>query len=165
VTAGAEGLAYFTLRPAFDNRGAITLDQARSDMVRGPKRQAYAEHFTPSTMQALESTTAFARQVLLPRAPDGLAVHRTRVPPHQSVELDPVRECAGVFHMIVAGTAELAGRSVGLWETVFACAQEERLRLVAGAQGADLVSMFMPKTAPEYRRPRMPAGSSETAAP
>lgn len=147
LLSGPEGLKYFTIRPVFDT-GIIPATEAREKMVRGPKRHAQVALGAPWTEERLRQLRQAEDRFAIP--PDrGLAVRHLRLPPAASHALEQVEGSIGLFMFVLAGTAAVAGQTLGRWESVFATA-EERLALAAGPQGAELVLLHVPPTAAEY---------------
>jgi hypothetical protein len=157
VTAGEEGLAYFTIRPAFDNAGAITIERAKKELVRGPKRQAYARHLTPATPDEMRGLRQPVREHLLAERHNDLSVELLRIPAGQSAIVLQAEKGCGVFHMIVSGEVECRGERLALWEFAFISPEGDETAVMAGAAGAQVVSMQMPHTAEPYRRSRTDA--------
>jgi hypothetical protein len=50
---------------------------------------------------------------------------------------------------VLSGSADVAGESLGLWESAFIGAQDAA-EVRAGATGAELVALHCPPTEPEY---------------
>ena len=149
LLSGPEGLQYFTVRPVFDT-GIIPATQAREKMVRGPKRHAQVAlgaAWTEERLRALQSVDAS-----FPIPPDrGLAVRHVYLPPASAYELEHVDASIGLFMFVLAGSASVATHLLGLWESVFASA-DEQLALSAGPGGAEIVLLHVPPTEPEYAR-------------
>jgi hypothetical protein len=147
LLSGPQGLQYFTVRPVFDT-GIIPATQAREKMVRGPKRHAQVVLGAPSTEERLRALRGVDDSFAI--APDrGLAVRHVQLPPGSAYKLEHVDASIGLFMFVLAGTATVAAHSLGLWESVFASA-DEHLALTAGPGGAEIVLLHVPPTEPEY---------------
>ena len=82
ITAGAEGLWYFTLRPRMDS-GAKFLPKCRDEMQKGPKRQLLGGPLAVS--EDCSSATAARCEEAFPPQPDGIGSWMLRIPPDASI--------------------------------------------------------------------------------
>ncbi len=147
VLSGPEGLQYFTIRPVFDT-GIIPATEAREKMVRGPKRHAQAVLGPAWTQDRLASLQQVEHSYAI--APDrGLAVQQVRLPPGAAWPLHAASGSVGQFVFVLSGSADIAGETLGLWESAFVGAQDAA-GARAGATGAELVALHCPPTEPEY---------------
>ncbi len=150
VVAGPQGLQYFTIRPVFDT-GLIPAAQAREKMVRGPKRHAQVSLGPVARADQLaalpqpESWFALA-------AERGLAVQRLRLPAHTDWRIEGVEASIGQFIFVLTGSAVLAGRPLGEWESAWV-GTGDAAGVTAAEGGAELIALHVPPTEPEYRQP------------
>ncbi|HUR87447.1 MAG TPA: hypothetical protein VMZ74_00030 [Ramlibacter sp.] len=149
LVAEAEGLKYFTIRSVFDT-GFIAFAEARTKMIRGPKRHEEAALGAPwseaQLAQLRETQTAW------PIAPkDGLAAQHIRLAPGAQLTLEGIAASDGQFVFVLSGEAHRAQHVLHAWESLFATPDEREVVLKAGAQGAELVCLHMPNTDPAYR--------------
>lgn len=140
LVAGPEGLAYFTMRAAFDT-GTLT-DVAQ--VLRGPKRQHHAAPVEPTTSSRLQALQAAEASDLLNRPGDAVYSGLHRLPPHGSMELQPTPGSAGMFAMVIVGSALARETSLQRWESIFLSSDETALALHAGASGCELLTMQIP---------------------
>lgn len=154
VIASDGGMSYFTIRPAFDT-GALLASQAREHMIRGPKRQQYAPTVDIEALRK-SSANAHSTQVLMPEAEDGLHCEAWALPP-SSQRAVPVRaDTAGVFCLVLEGRIAAGEHVLEAWESAYIPTEEHGYVLRTEAQGAIVLYMQCPATAPEYQAPAQP---------
>jgi hypothetical protein len=150
LVAGADGLKYFTIRPAFDS-GAIGLEEAREKMVRGPKRHATAGPIKVTPLDDLSVLSAPVSLDAIPFSADGLGARILRLPPHaaaQVVDTPPTPHT--VFMVVLAGSAVHDAGELTRWESAFSTSYEDLPRFSAGPQGAEVIFLFTPAKAQAY---------------
>jgi hypothetical protein len=145
VTAGEDGLTYFTIRPVFDT-GAVLAAEARTQMIRGPKRQIHA---APYPVQPLSSGDV-RHDTLIEPAADGLFCGVSYLPANGQLQTEAHPESGGTFYMVLDGELTVAGESLGQWETAYLSAGEPALTLQAAAAGATVMVMRVPATDAAY---------------
>lgn len=143
VTAGEEGLTYFTIRPVFDT-GAVLASEARTQMKRGPKRQAYAPTHTLKPR-----ATAPHRDILMAAAEDGLYCAVDYLPTNGSMQTEYLPTSGGTFYVVLDGHVDVAGETLDQWESAYLSAGEPSLTLRAN-EGATVLVMRLPATDPSY---------------
>ena len=142
ITAGAEGLSYFTLRARMDT-GAQFLPGARDKMQRVPKR-----HLLGQTVRPCEAFDLAARResevvtILAPES-DGIAAWMLRVPPAGTAAA-PVPPGGGRFLLVIGGVLEQNGERLPRHSTVFVSAEEPALELRAGNEGLEVLVLQFP---------------------
>jgi len=150
LVAGAEGLKYFTIRPAFDS-GAIGLEEAREKMLRGPKRHATAG---PIELTPLDDLSALPGPVSLDAIPfsaDGLGARILRLPPHAAAQVaDTPPAPHTVFMVVLAGSVVHDEGELTRWESAFSTTYAGLPRFSAGPQGAEVIFLFTPAKAQAY---------------
>lgn len=147
LVAGSEGLAYFTLRCVHET-GNLSVTHDRAQMRRGPKRMLHSRPLAPAAAEELRGLGESSIHELIPRQPDGVAARLHTLAPGSAADaMDPAGS-AGQFHVVTAGRASVAGRSLGRWESAFV---REPVKLAAHEEGAQIVCMQLPFQAEEYR--------------
>lgn len=150
LVAGADGLKYFTIRPAFDS-GAIGLEEAREKMLRGPKRHATAGPIRITAPDALSALRAPASVDAIPFSADGLGARILRLPPRAVAQVtDTPPAPHTVFMVVLAGSAVHDGGELTRWESAFSTSHAGLPRFSAGPQGAELIFLFTPAKAQAY---------------
>jgi len=149
LVAGPEGLKYFTFRPVYEI-GLIPAED-REQMVRGPKRH---ETVGPIDLAAASDDARPLDEALLASPAHDLEVRRIRLAPVQSTLPRPASASQGAVLFVLQGAIEVAGRSLGRWESVFVSADDAWPRLAAGPEGAEALLLCVPSRAPEYRDAR-----------
>lgn len=148
VKSGPEGLKYFTIRSAFDT-GLIPVSEARERMVRGPKRHAQAFLGEPWTIARLATLDTVQQETAL-ACEAGLGARLSRLPPRAVVALPGIAASAGQFVFVLSGSAHIGDVDLRRWESAFVAAPDADAEVRAGADGAEVVALHIPETAPEY---------------
>ena len=148
LVSGSGGLKYFTIRAIFDT-GRTFSSEGRSQMVRGPKRHSAAAVGAPWDTARLAALEHVESTFPMPPA-RGLAARHARLPPTASIPIEPIAESDGQFIFILSGSARLGDAGLARWESAFVSANESGVNLIAGEQGAEVVCLHVPVTAPEY---------------
>jgi hypothetical protein len=141
ITAGSDGLDYFTLRARMDS-GAQFLPGARDKMQRVPKRHLLGKIVPPmEDLDALRESELVA--VLEPQA-DGIAAWMLRVPAAATAAA-PVHPGGGRFLLVIGGVLELNGERLPRFATAFVPADESVPPLRAGAEGLEVLLLQFPR--------------------
>lgn len=146
VTAGANGLSYFTIRPVFDT-GVLLAAEARTKMIRGPKRQVHASPYEATPLAAAKNGSG---AVLIEPGEDGLFCGVAYLGAGGGLETGFHPDSGGTFYLVLEGSLEVAGERLGLWESAYLSAHEPSMNLQAGPEGAAVLVMRCPPTAPAY---------------
>lgn len=149
LVAGPRGIKYLTLRPAWDSGFIPSTDRQR--MLRGPKRHAESEIFAPLAARTAdvagnESTV----RPLIPTGPDGLGATLICLGADTPLRIVHAPGSRGQFIVVLQGSVQYGETELGLWESLYVHEDEPPLQLRAGAQGAEVVAMHMPKMEPAY---------------
>jgi hypothetical protein len=143
ITAGPDGLQYFTLRNGYD-RGARYLPGAREEMrgVRRRFRDAFAEPVAPEAAVPEDASAA----VLIPEAADGMGAWRHRLPPGAVLAgLDPASG-DGQFWVVTGGSLRTAeGEVLSPMSCAFVAPDEPPFAATAGEAGLDVVLVQFPR--------------------
>jgi quercetin dioxygenase-like cupin family protein len=154
LVSGPEGLAYFTLRTAFD-KGPLYPGPDRAALRRGPKRQLHTGPLEIIEDHAIASLTSSQRIDLIQDQPDQIEAARLTLAPGTFYSLQCNERSGGRFALVLSGavTFELAGDPTRLvrWESLFLKPGERLDRVRAGSCGADLLLMQLAATDPAYR--------------
>ena len=148
ILSGADGLKYFTIRSTFDT-GITWATEWREKMVRGPKRHAQASVGEPWSADRLKALGDVRRETAIASS-GGLGADVACLPPGTAAALPPIESSVGQFVFVLAGSASLNGTMLEPWESAFVPASDGDARVTAGVDGAQLVALHMPPTAPEY---------------
>lgn len=145
ITAGAEGLWYFTLRPRMDY-GAKFLPEARSEM----RKEVPKRHLLGGPVDATADCAKLAKVVceeILPPQPDGIVGWFVRIPPNGSAAAPSLAGGLGRFYIVASGTARVGGSGEALtrWATVFVTPEEEPVQVDAGREGAEVLVLQFPQ--------------------
>jgi hypothetical protein len=141
ITAGSEGLGYFTLRTRMDS-GAQFLPGARDRMLRMPKRHLHGA-VRPSEPSALSRLDNPELQTVLEPQPDGIAAWVARVPPGAAMG-SPMHPGGARFLLVIGGTLELGGEQLPRFATAFVSSDEHAPMLRAGENGLELLVLQFP---------------------
>lgn len=145
ITAGPEGLWYFTLRPRMDY-GAKFLPEARSEMRREIAKRHLLGGPVDVTGECAKLTQAASEEIFPPQ-PDGIGGWLVRLPPNGTGTAPSLGGGLGRFYMVAAGTARVGadGEPLGRWATVFVTPEEEPMQVNAGSQGAAVLVLQFPQ--------------------
>jgi hypothetical protein len=133
ITAGPEGLWYFSLRAQTDP-GAHFLPEEREKLERGPKLNLLADPVTAGN--------APLETLLEPRA-DGIAAWMLRVAPGASVE-PPSHQGGPRYYVVISGEMLVGGANLPGLATVFVSADETQFRATAGGAGLEVLALQYP---------------------
>lgn len=149
LVAGAEGIAYFTIRPVCE-AGAYPVETSREHMVRGPKRHATSPPIAPLADAELAALPQATRTDVIAHAADGLGASVLAVPPGHELDVPWAAGADGMFLMVLQGEVRHGQGGMGRWESLFASTHAEIPRLEAGPAGAQVVCAFVPAKAGPY---------------
>jgi hypothetical protein len=142
ITAGNEGLHYFTLRARMDS-GAQFLPGAREKMQRVPKRHLLGNPVQPSEASELTARRETQLIAVLEPQTDGIAAWMLRIPAGRSASA-PVHPGGGRFLLVIGGALELNGERLPRLATAFVSADEEAPPLRAGSGGLEVLVLQFP---------------------
>ncbi len=143
ITAGKDGLWYFTLRPMMDN-GAQFLPENRGKMKPLPKKHYHSDPLP--TLSATELATLPAASVTTVQDDaDGMLVQTMRIAPGGSLAAPPPAAGGGQFFLVTAGVAKVAGKPYGQWSCFWAAHTDAALVLDAGPGGAEVLLAQCPR--------------------
>jgi hypothetical protein len=149
VVSGADGLHYFTLRPAFDP-GPVYVGDHRGQMIRGPKRQLHGESFPPCSAHDLRTLSSIEEREIF-ALDDCFGVAKAiRLPPAATARGSDPAGSVGQFWMVIAGSMIHGGTVLGQWETLFLSADEPALSATAGPGGLEVLLLQVPRMANAY---------------
>src|SRR5258707_2183590 len=132
ITAGSDGLDYFTLRARMDT-GAQFLPGARDKMQRVPKRHLLGPVVPPSEAGELASRKDSELVALFEPQADGIAAWMQRVPAGGSAKA-PIHPGGGRFLLVIGGVLELNGEPLARLSTALVSAEGSHPPLRAGSQ-------------------------------
>jgi len=148
ITAGDDGLRYFTLRAVYDT-GAYMVATDRAAMQRGPRRNLHADCGAALDAASLAVLSGTRRMALFPVQVDALEAERISAPPHARVTL-PAPEGLGSFCHVLQGSISHGDMTLARHESLYLSPGEAASWLTAGPGGADVLRLQMPQLAPEY---------------
>ncbi len=143
ITAGSNGLDYFTLRARMDT-GAQFLPGARDKMQRVPKRHLLGPVVPPSEAGELASRKDSELVALFEPQADGIAAWMQRVPAGGSAKA-PIHPGGGRFLLVIGGVLELNGERLPRLSTAFVSAEESMPPLRAGSEGLEVLLLQFPR--------------------
>ena len=151
IIAAEEGVAWFTLRNAWDP-GARYMPaerrQLREARARYQHREATCGPLPPLTEAELAALSGASGTAVIAETKDGLGTWRYTVPANGSVSGPDPQSGGGQFWLVSAGSASVAGGALlPVQSCVFVAPEDAAAVLKAGPSGADLVCMQFPKRA------------------
>lgn len=146
LVASAQGMTYLTLRSKTD-AGLVFLREphVRERLQPTKRRHRMSSPITLSTEMVLKSRTEVSVEDALEAHEDdeGIAVKVIRMGPGLSTPAPETRNSGGEYILVLNGSLEIDGQSLGKYSLVFASADEEPPPLVAGPDGLEaLVTRF-----------------------
>jgi hypothetical protein len=154
LVSGPGGLAYFTLRTAFD-KGPLYPGPDRAALRRGPKRQLHAGPLETIDDHALASLTASQQTDLIVAQPDQIEAARLTLAPGSACRLQGDGRSGGRFALVLAGEVHFESDSgttrLSRWESLYLKPGDCLDPLHAASCGADLLLMQLASTDPAYR--------------
>ena len=144
ITAGPEGVTYFTLRAQSDGTGAQYLPASRARMQRVPKRYILAEA-CPALDDAGLATLGAPQTVTMLDEADGIGAWVLRLPAN-GTGLGPDPATGGGQSIFVArGSLMHEGRELDSHACLYVSCDEAPLPLNAGAAGLEIVFCQFPR--------------------
>lgn len=146
VTAGPEGVTYFTLRAQSDGTGAQYLPASRARMQKIPKRYILADP-CPDLDDAGLADLAVPQTVAMIDEPDGIGAWVLRIPPHGTMTgIDPATG-GGQSIFVARGSYVHEGRELDRHACLYVSPDEPALSFNAGAAGLEIVLCQYPRRA------------------
>jgi hypothetical protein len=148
IVAAEEGVAWFTLRNAWDP-GACYMPEHRRQLrearARHQHREATSGPLPPLTEAELAGLRGASGAAVIEPTRDGLGTWRYTVPAGDSVTGPAPATGGGQFWLISAGSAGVAGGALlPPRSCIFIAPDDPAARLVAGPCGADLLCLQFP---------------------
>ena len=144
ITAGPQGVTYFTLRAQSDGTGAQYLPASRARMQRVPKRYILAEA-CPALDDAGLATLGAPQTVTMLDEADGIGAWVLRLPAN-GTGLGPDPATGGGQSIFVAcGSLMHEGRELDSHACLYVSCDEAPLPLNAGAAGLEIVFCQFPR--------------------
>lgn len=148
LVAGDEGLWYLTLRVVSDT-GAWYLPDAREHLkLRIPKQQLHAAPSSTVGAAALRALAQAEQETLIEPDAGGLAAWMLRLPAGgRSAPPAGAAAGGGRFYVVMQGSLLLAGDELAGLALVYAGRDDAQPELVAGADGAEVITLQFPRSA------------------
>jgi hypothetical protein len=151
IVASGEGIAWFTLRNAWDPGARYMPEhrrQLREARARHRHREATCGPLPPLADSELAVLTALAETAVIAATPDGLGTWRYTVPAAGSITGPDPSSGGGQFWLISAGSAAVAdGALLPVRSCIFVAPEDSAACLRAGPAGVDMICMQFPKRA------------------
>lgn len=151
IVADSVGLSYLTLRPHTEYGAHYLSDPKTVVDRRAPKFHTTSSAVLPATADELASAqTASQTEVITPDA-NGLAVWLSRLPVGAPLTAPAQERPADRFYVVTGGSVVLQGETLVPWSCVWMSANEPSTQIVAGLQGAELLTLQFPDKLKEPR--------------
>ena len=152
ITAGADGVTYFTLRQRWDP-GAKYMPGARDLLNKGNQRTRIEGGIT-LTPQARRSELREPQvDDIFAREADDMAAWIYRCGADQAFTVPAAAGTGGQYLVVADGVLILAGKTYDRWSTLFVTADEDPPDLVTGPAGLDLLVLQFPEQAGVTEQP------------
>jgi hypothetical protein len=151
IVAAQEGVAWFTLRNAWDP-GARYMPQHRRQLrearAKFQHREATCGPLPPLNDAELRDLREASGAAVIAETPDGLGTWRYTVPPNGSIAGPHPATGGGQFWLVSSGAASIAGGApLPTQSCIFVAPGDDPAQLAAGPGGADLICVQFPKRA------------------
>lgn len=151
IVAADEGVAWFTLRNAWDPGARYMPEhrrQLREARVRYQHREATCGPLPALTDVELAATEGATGHAVIAETEDGLGTWRYTLPSGGSATGPEPSRGGGQFWLVSAGSAAICGGALlPVQSCVFVAPEEAAASLTAGAGGSDLICVQFPKRA------------------
>jgi hypothetical protein len=151
ITAGKQGLTYYTVR-AMSDPGAQFLDkpQAKEKLkqARSKKRYLYidAEAVGARTHDALKRRSQIETDPVIPPHDDGLAAWMVRMGPDADTPAPDPAQSGGQGLLVITGSLIHENKSLPELSCIFIAASSPPMHLKAGSAGAEVLMLQFPHT-------------------
>ena len=150
ITAGPQGVAYFTLRARNDARGMFLHKPGAREQLRPSKRRfRLVENIVLAVPPVLMELPASTTENLMPDEEGGLAAYMMRLGAGQSAQGPSPVGSDGQFYLIVSGGLSNSGGDSGVelpvWSMLYAGPDDAAPVLHAGAAGCEVLVMQFPQ--------------------
>ena len=160
ITAGLDGLSYFTIRATFDS-GAFYVPEARGELKRGPKVQAHPDPIYALDDAARSAIKDTVRCLIIEKVGDKVLAEHVILSPNVKFDLRPVPQTAGMFVVLLGGAmaapakglggSSTTTRSLEALESIFISSDEmSPLCVQAESLGCEFCILHMPHIDPAY---------------
>lgn len=147
ITAGPQGIAYFTLRARNDARGMfLHKPGARAQLQPSKRRFRMVENITRAVPPVLaELETPLCDTLLADADGDGLSCFMLRIGANMAAVGPDPSNCGGQFYLIIGGSLQHQNYALGADSMLFAYVHESAPALRAGAAGCEILVLQFPK--------------------
>ncbi len=143
VSAGADGLRYFTLRRYWDP-GAKYMPASKDKLLKGNQRTRVGD-MTASTTFCLANLNTIVSAEVIAAEDDGLAAWLMQVGPQMKFRAPLAPRGDGQYHIVVAGNVLLHGQTLECLSCGFIEAYEKQPLYQATNQGAAMMICQFPR--------------------
>lgn len=147
ITAGDDGLWYFSLR-AIHDPGSWHMPESRSKMRPGLKKR----HMM-APVELTHGDVQDAVDEILPLQDDGLAAWMLRVAPERRLQVPPDESGVGRFYVVGSGEVKVGATELRRLSLLYVSADEPPLTLEAGPNGAQVLALQFPSGTLEAGQP------------
>ena len=144
VVASSKGLFYLTLRPQTEYGAHYLSDPKTVVDRRAPKFHTTSSAVLPATVDELASRQTASQTDMIPADANGLAVWLSRLPVGTPLGGSAQERPADRFYVVTGGSVVLQGETLVPWSCVWMSANEPSTQIVAGPQGAELLTLQFP---------------------
>lgn len=144
VTAGDEGVLYFTLRRGWDP-GPKYMPESRDHLEKGQQRTRVAADMTLESAARRGARGDTVTEPVLDLEADGLAAWIVRAGPGQTLTTPDPSGGDAQYQVVVGGSAIAHGEVLDLWSCAFVSGDEPALSYTAGGDGVELLVCQFPR--------------------
>ena len=156
ITAGEDGLSYFTLRAQF-NKGPHFLPEAKPELKDVTRQFLLADDIEISTQAQLAQRTKAVLETIIEPFESGLAGYAARVPCSGSMTAPEPSNGGGQYWVVISGSAIFNGETLNPLSCVFVGPEDTGLSVDAGPSGAEVLILQYPRNPEALPRNRVVA--------
>ncbi len=144
ITAGPEGLLYYTLRGRWDP-GAKYMPASRDKLIKGNQRQRLIDGVHLSSEDEMASRWGAEFELILDEEPDGLSAYLARFGPDATASVPSADGSGGQYWVVVGGTMTMGGKEYPKLSCLFAPADDPSEIIGAGPGGMEMLVLQLPE--------------------
>lgn len=144
ISAGEQGLSYFTLRAQFD-LGAYYLPQSKNELKDVERQFVISDDVELSDPAALAQRLGAILEAIIPPRASGLSSYLARLGPGAKLPAPPAAAGGGQYWVVMTGDLLYLGETLPRLSCLFISPGDTMLPLEAGRSGAEVVVVQYPR--------------------
>ncbi len=140
ITAGPEGVTYFTLRARWDT-GAKYLPESRDLLKKSPKKHKMVAGIDVPELEDLLKFKACCQSAVMQVDAEGIGAYLYNIPPKVRAQLKMPSPGGGQYSIVLRGSILSNGQELAELSGVYRNFDEDELEVQGGADGAAVLLM------------------------